>query len=371
MMTVLRRVRRLVWAVPVAMLGAASARAQIVAQPAPVPTSSLMLTVAKCTVNPKIEAQALWVSPRPAFNPVEGQLVQLDFDIKNVCNGPLNIPWEIRRFNELVGSGVAQNVPAGQVVGVRAMWTGVAGTHNFFAYADPNNTVGDVAPYKHNVYSLGYVVNVAPNWPAWATGAKTGAQNGINAAIAQATVKGSILGAYGKISAGGVDGAVGYIMGPVYTAMGTAPDGVKSAVVGALKDAWGQWALGYELTALGQLNWPTFALYPTQEAPLTPPTPTTAQIKAGSSSGAGAMSAASLAANIKSRLPAYEAGLSGADAAINDIAQSIADRFTMWRGSTGNVCSIWGSGKNPSWSSMTPVPGPIAGTLQAKLCGSF
>ena len=358
---------------------AAAASAQIVTgkiQPI-APSTGTVLTATvmpQCTSASKYHIDGFWVLPRQASNPVEGQQVEIYLDFKNDCNVPLNLPWKIYRNGMEIASGVAYNIPAGQLFEAKTIWSATPGAHDFAGYVDPSNTYGDTGPdrllrmIRHSAYSV-YAV---PRWTEWAASAKTGAQNGMRAAIAQAKVTGAVNAAYGKIQRGGVDGGVGYIMGPVYAAMVYAPEPIKLAVVNALKDAWNNWAVNYEMTTVGLLSWPLFTVWPLYDAPAQPPLLSTVQVKFGNSSGDASFDAASLAALIKSRVPTFEANYAGADAAINGIAQFVSDRFTAWKGSGGTVCSIMGGGRVPTMFLTPPTPGPVVnGTITAKLCGDF
>ena len=342
----------------------------------PLPTTTQTLMVApKCTATSKYHITGFYVLPRQTSNPVAGQGVEIYLNFTNDCNIAMNIPWRIDRSGQAIASGVAANVPAGQQTEAKFIWPATAGTHNFAGYVDPSNTLGDTGPDRSGRtirWQTAYTVYAIPQWTDWANTAKTGAQNGIRAAIAQATVKGSITGGYGKIQRGNVDGGIGYIMGPVYSAMGTAPDAIKLAFVNSLKDAWNNWATNFEMTNVGLLSWPTFAVYPNVSAPWTLAAAPTVQVKFGGSTGDGSFGAASLAALIKSRVPAFEAGYPGADAAINSVAQFVSDKFSAWKGGGGSVCSIQGSGTVPSMAGAPPVPGPVMnGSIMAKLCGDF
>jgi hypothetical protein len=363
-----------------ALVPVLAVQAQITTQkitPLPTTTQTQMQTLMvlpQCTVTSKSHINGLYVLPRQAANPVAGQGVEIYLDFTNDCNIAMNIPWRIDRSGVTIASGVASSVPAGQLTEAKFIWSATVGTHDFAGYVDPSNTLGDTGPdrsVRTIKWQTAYTVYAVPQWNDWANTAKTGAQNGIRAAIAQATVKGDVNAAYGRIQRGGVDGGIGYIMGPVYGAMSTAPDAVKMAFVNALKDAWNSWAVNFEMQTVGLLSWPIFLAYPANPAPPTLAAVPSVGVRFGTSSGESALSATTLATAMKSRMPAFEGSYPGADAAISSVAQFVSDKFSAWK-NAATVCMILGSGPVPSMGLIPPVPGPVqGGTIQAKLCGDF
>lgn len=330
--------------------------------------------VAVCTNAAKTSVEGFFVLPNPASNPVEKQTIEIYLDIRNICNGPLNIPWQINLFGNTVASGVLMNVPAGQLAEAKATWTAAAGTQNFFGYSDFANTLGDAGSDRMTRYMksvTGYVVRYAPNWPAWGTMAKSGAPAGINAAIAASSILGkrNITGAVAVIYAGDVNGAASFITGPVYAAMVNTPDGVRAAFSDAIKDAWTQYSAAFSLPP-GLFSFPQFLVTTNTMIKAAAATPSYVQTAVGVSPGVAAWSTSALAGAVKSRLPAFEAAAPGADAAINDFAAYMSNRFNMWRLAAGQVCTLMGA---PVWAP-TAVPGSYtasSGTVTGKFCGTF
>lgn len=338
------------------------------------PTNTTIANLAGCTAASKYSVESITVPPTSSGYVVEGDLITVYVQIKNICNGALSIPWRIDRSGATLASGTAQGVAAGAIVNVSASWTAAPGTFDLAGFADPQNSLNDTGTdraLRTPKVITGFLVRPKPDWPSWVTAAKSSLQTGVNAAIAGATINGSLVGAYGKIDRGGMRTADAQISAAVTAAMGTAPSSVRAAVGGEMAHAWYLWAMGYEMTALGQLNWPTAAAWPAYNYPPTPSVPTTAALRNGNSTGESAMDAAALAAAIKGKLPRFEGSYPGADAAVNDLAQWMNTRFHAWKGSA-TLCSIYGSGIVPGMAgSVFGANGMVSGTVTAKLCGGF
>ncbi len=292
--------------------------------------------------------------------------------IKNICNGTLaKVPWRIDRFGETQASGVQLNVPAGQSFEVQAFWTATAGKHNFFGYADRDNTLGDAGLDRGTRYFkmvAGYEVAVVPHWPEWLSSAKQGTVEGIRGCLAGAPIKGVVNATTGKIPKGGISGCDQQIIDAIRRAMGGAPETIKVVFVGAVLQAWRQWASNYEVP-LNPAAFPAFAAFPAAQAPRTPAIPPELPLRLGSSSGEGALSAANMAADIRKRLGSADAGQPGAEAAMNDFAQWFCDRLRTWIANAG-ICNIEGWGSVPSFAPpYVPVGPVVGGELSAKFCG--
>lgn len=330
------------------------------------------LVVASCTNAAKTSVEGFYVLPNPTSNPVAGQYMELYINIRNICNGPLNIPWQINAFGNPIASGVLMNVPAGQLVEAKATWTGVAGTWNFFGYSDYANSLNDTGADRMTRYMksvTNYLIRVKPDWATWGANAKTGAQAGINAAISASSVTGpkNIMGAVGVIYAGDVNGAAGAITGPLYTAMGTAPDGVKFAFSEAVKEAWTMFSSSLSVPP-GLINFPMFAASASmvKAASALPPYVMAATVV---SPGISAWNATTLGAAVRARVPAFEASQPGVDAAIADFATFMSNRFTAWRLGPGQLCTLMGQ---PVWGPLGPATyTAVNGTVTGKFCGTF
>jgi hypothetical protein len=102
-----------------------------------------------------VAVTALSVNPP---QPSPGQVVAVYLTIRNVCNGPLAyVPWRIEVGtgsgpNQLLGSGVQQNVPAGATFTVTANWTATPGQRGLLGTADPDNMLRENPQYRGNNY---------------------------------------------------------------------------------------------------------------------------------------------------------------------------------------------------------------------------
>jgi hypothetical protein len=133
-------------------------------QPAPQMQPQLQRQVApgQCTLPDRVAVTGFSVNPP---QPRQGQTVTVTLTIKNVCNGPLaSVPWTIEvgtgtGLNQVLNSGVQQNVLAGASFSVTANWTAVPGQRGFLGTADRENALRESGQNRQNNYK-DFPVNV-------------------------------------------------------------------------------------------------------------------------------------------------------------------------------------------------------------------
>ncbi len=116
----------------------------------------------QCTLPDRVAVTGFSVNPP---QPTQGQTVTVTLTIQNVCNGPLaSVPWTIEVGtgtgpNQVLGSGVQQNVLAGASFSVTANWTAVPGQRGFLGTADRDNALRESVQHRQNNYK-DFPVNV-------------------------------------------------------------------------------------------------------------------------------------------------------------------------------------------------------------------
>lgn len=102
----------------------------------------------RCAAADKLMATNLTINP---VTPKQGDRVTAKFTIKNLCDIALSIPWEIIGTGSVThGSGVQQNVAAGQTFDVTASWTVSAGVGAVLGQSDPKNTFSELPANRTN-----------------------------------------------------------------------------------------------------------------------------------------------------------------------------------------------------------------------------
>ena len=275
-------------------------------------TTQTLTTTSGNTCYDKAAVAGFTVEPA---QPALGQSATIRLKIKNGCASAANVPWKIYVAGNVVGSGTA-SVPAGATIDATAGWTAKLGAYEINAEIDPNNTLGESTSAQNN--NLPTVINLTVNgdWSGWKTRVRAALGPAIQEWFTKAQFKDVRVNSPGAFD--------GYLAGPGIDAMlksrivaAGVPADVADAFAYGINDKWSQWRASVKFPSASLPMFVHPVPYATTKLPSTgaPPMGSMQQ-------NTSALSASSVSQAITSRLGGA-ASLSGASAAINEVAQSV------------------------------------------------
>lgn len=289
---------------------------------------------------------------RGGTKPGDTQTLSLKIETKG--SGVRDVSWAIYRDNQvLVKSETRIGVTAGTAFDVSASWTALAGPHTFQAEVDPKNSLQETTSEQRDnrtpVSSKAFA-----DWPRWVQSATEGSSMAVrrwmsSAVLVDVRIDGAIAWE-GKVQGSYSDTLVSDAM----IRAGAPPDVARGFAL-AVGEPWERWQASVRVPGL---QWyPAFAAYSGTTAP---PTPNLATPLASLTQSTGDLSAAAIAAGIKTRIGPTEEWPEGSQQIVK-FSEWFNSKFTAMLAG-GTVTNVMGSGRVPAYAPPRVMSGPVKGT---------